>query len=291
MKATQFEYHSPATIDETVALLAELGDAKVIAGGQSFVPLLALRLASFEHLVDLRKVEGIRGVEDRGDEVWIGAATTQAVVERSATVAAKVPLLSRAIPLIGHFQIRNRGTIGGSLAHADPASELPAVAVALDATFEAASTARTTRHTCCPVLRRHVHDCTRRGRTAHRYSVPRLVGPLRIRRGRGGPPSRRLRHRRSLHRRLTQLADDTINRCAIGLFGLGSTPIRAHAAEASVIGMIAGEVDATALGRLVVSHLTNIPTDLNGSATYRARIGATVVSRATTRALQEAQHG
>jgi aerobic carbon-monoxide dehydrogenase medium subunit len=125
VKATAFDYHAPTTIDETVALLAELDDAKLIAGGQSLVPLMALRLATFEHIIDLRKVEGVRGIEERDGEVWIGAATTQAAVEHDPTVAEKIPMLAEAIPLIGHFQIRNRGTIGGSLVHADPAAELP----------------------------------------------------------------------------------------------------------------------------------------------------------------------
>ena len=134
MKPAPFDYHAPGTVEEAVALLAELGDsAKVIAGGQSLVPMLALRLAMFDHLVDLRRVDGLRSIERRNGSLFIGAGTTQATIERSTEVADAVPLLARVTPLIGHFQIRNRGTIGGSLAHADPAAEYPAVALALDA--------------------------------------------------------------------------------------------------------------------------------------------------------------
>jgi carbon-monoxide dehydrogenase medium subunit len=140
VKPAPFEYHAPGSAKEAVDLLAELGDeAKVIAGGQSLVPVLAMRLAAFGHLIDIRRITALAGIEERGDSVWIGAGTTEAEIGRSEVIARRVPLLSRATPLIGHFQIRNRGTIGGSLAHADAAAEYPAVALALDATVEALS--------------------------------------------------------------------------------------------------------------------------------------------------------
>ena len=134
MKPAPFEYHAPVTAADAVALLSELGDsAKPLAGGQSLVPMLALRLAVFDHLVDLGRIGELRGIVRRNGSLRIGAGTTQAAAERSPDVAAAVPLLARALPLVGHFQIRNRGTVGGSIAHADPASELPAVVLALDA--------------------------------------------------------------------------------------------------------------------------------------------------------------
>src|SRR3954462_13175515 len=98
--------------------------------------MLAMRLAVFEHLVDIGRVDELRGIERRDGELWIGAGTTEATVGSSAEVAATGPLLARATPLIGHFQIRNRGTLGGCIAHADPAAEYPAVALALDATMD-----------------------------------------------------------------------------------------------------------------------------------------------------------
>ena len=140
MKPAPFEYHVPGTATEAVTLLAELGDeAKVLAGGQSLIPMLALRLAVFDHLVDIGRVAELKGIERRNGALWIGAGTTDAAVERSSEVAAAVPLLAHATPLIGHFQIRNRGTLGGSIAHADPAAEYPAVALALDATMHVVS--------------------------------------------------------------------------------------------------------------------------------------------------------
>ena len=124
MKPSSFEYHAPADLAEALAVLSEFGeDAKAIAGGQSLVPLLALRLAAPQHLVDLRRLTELRGIEQLADGLRIGGGTTQATIERSAVVSQAVPLLARATPLIGHFQIRNRGTVGGSLAHADAAAE------------------------------------------------------------------------------------------------------------------------------------------------------------------------
>src|SRR3984957_4500432 len=140
MKPAQFDYHAPETLIEATSILAEFGeDAKVLAGGQSLIPMLALRLAVFDHLVDIGRIGELQGIERREGSLWVGAATTEAVVGANADVAAAAPLLTRATPLIGHFQIRNRGTLGGSIAHADPAAEYPAVALALDASMEAVS--------------------------------------------------------------------------------------------------------------------------------------------------------
>src|SRR5262245_28638364 len=134
MKAPPFDYHAPDELDGALALLAEHGDeAKVLAGGQSLVPILALRLAHPSVIVDIGRIRSLRGIETNG-YLRIGAGITQRAAERDGAIAAW-PLLARALPLIGHPQIRNRGTIGGSVAHADPAAELPAVMLALDASM------------------------------------------------------------------------------------------------------------------------------------------------------------
>jgi carbon-monoxide dehydrogenase medium subunit len=116
-------------------------DAKPLAGGQSLVPMMAFRLAAFAHLVDLNRIASLTGVSADGEDLVIGAGTRQHVLERDQQVGKLAPLVSEATALIGHFQIRNRGTIGGSLAHADPAAEYPAVALATDATLEVANSA------------------------------------------------------------------------------------------------------------------------------------------------------
>ena len=136
MKPAGFEYHDPATLTEVIALLTDLGeDARVLAGGQSLVPLMNFRLARPAHLVDLNRVSELDFLSVKGGELRIGAMTRQRGLERSAEVAAGWPLLCEATGLIGHVQIRNRGTVGGSLAHAFPSAELPVAMVTLDAVF------------------------------------------------------------------------------------------------------------------------------------------------------------
>ena len=140
MKPAAFEYHRPKSIDGALRLLHQLGDeAKVIAGGQSLVPLMNLRLATPAHLIDLRYLDALRGVSVGPGELVVGAMTTYAEVEDDPLIEPSVPLLSKAVPRVGHRSIRHRGTIGGSLAHADPAAEVPAVALALEARINTAS--------------------------------------------------------------------------------------------------------------------------------------------------------
>jgi aerobic carbon-monoxide dehydrogenase medium subunit len=140
VKPVDFHLHQPATVDAAVALLARYGDdAKVLAGGQSLVPLLNFRLARPEHVVDIGRVPRLAGLRRTPAGLEVGAMVRQARAERSPEVAADCPLLAAALPHVAHPPIRARGTVGGSLAHADPAAELPSVAVALDATFAAVS--------------------------------------------------------------------------------------------------------------------------------------------------------
>jgi CO/xanthine dehydrogenase FAD-binding subunit len=134
MKPPPFEYEAPRTADEAVALLAQHGDrAKVLAGGQSLVPLLNFRLAQPEVLVDVNRVAELAYVRPVDTGLAIGALTRQHALERSSAIRGQLPIVAEACHLIGHLPIRHRGTVGGSLAHADPASELPAVMVALEA--------------------------------------------------------------------------------------------------------------------------------------------------------------
>jgi carbon-monoxide dehydrogenase medium subunit len=134
VKPPPFEYHAPESLPDALELLGQLGDeAKVLAGGQSLMPLLSLRLARPAHLVDINALRELANVNTWDGGLSLGALVRQRSAERSDLVRQRSPLLAEALPMIGHPQIRNRGTIGGSLAHADPASELPAVAMALDA--------------------------------------------------------------------------------------------------------------------------------------------------------------
>jgi len=133
VKPAPFEYHCPRTVDEGAALLARYGDdAKILAGGQSLVPLMNMRLARPANIIDINRLESLAYLRDDGRALRIGALTRQRAAERDPLVAKRCPLLRDALRLVGHVQIRNRGTIGGSIAHADPAAELTAILVALD---------------------------------------------------------------------------------------------------------------------------------------------------------------
>ena len=291
MKPAPFEYHAPGTAAEAVALLAEHGDeAKVLAGGQSLVPMLALRLAGFGHLVDVGRIDGLKGIEPRDGVLWIGAGTTEAAIEASAEVASAVPMLSEATPFIGHFQIRSRGTLGGSIAHADPAGEYPAVALALDASMEVVSPtgART-------IAARDFFD----GLWSTSMEPDELLVGVAfpIWGGRSGFAVAELARRHGDFAIAGAAVgvelgdDDRVRRCAIGLIGLGSTPERAVAAETEVTGRPIADVDAEAIGRLAVAGLDSVPTDLHGSAAYRERVGAAMVSRAWSTAVGRAGRG
>jgi carbon-monoxide dehydrogenase medium subunit len=136
VKPPPFDYHAPATVAETVGLLATLDNARLLAGGQSLMPMLAMRFAFPDHLIDLNRVAGLSGITLDGDKVRIGAMTRQRDLLDDPMVQQRLPLMAEALTQVGHRQTRNRGTIGGSLCHLDPAAELVAVAAALDATIE-----------------------------------------------------------------------------------------------------------------------------------------------------------
>ncbi len=288
MKPAPFEYHRPTSVAEATQLLADLGDgAKLLAGGQSLVPMLSLRLAVFDHLVDISRVDELSGIERRNGDLWIGAGTTEAAVETDATVATAVPLLARATPLIGHVQIRNRGTVGGSIAHADPAAEYPAVALALDAELEAES----------PRGRRVIPASdffTGFWSTALEPDEVLVGTRWPVWSGRCGFAVREIARRHGDFAiagaavGLELDADDRIRRAAIALFGMGATPVRATGAEAAVAGVALSEVSAEATGREAVADLDEVPSDLHGSAAYRVRVGAAMVARAWVEAGAEA---
>lgn len=290
MKPAPFTYHAPSSVEEAVALLADLGEeAKPIAGGQSLIPMLALRLAVFEHLVDLRRLDELRGVQRQDGSVRIGAATTQAALERSTEVAESLPLLARATPLIGHFQIRNRGTIGGSLAHADAAAEYPAVALALDAGFEALS----------PRGRRTIPAATFfTGLWSTDLAADEVLTGVTfpVWRGRRGFAIEEFARRHgdfAIAGAAVAVELDTdarITRCGISLFGLGPTPERATGAETALIGSPATDIQPGELAHTVVSALESVPSDLHGPAEYRKQVAAAMVARAWQHAVQEANN-
>jgi carbon-monoxide dehydrogenase medium subunit len=290
LKPSAFEYHAPRSIDDVVALLAELGDdAKVLAGGQSLIPMLSLRLAYFAHLVDVGRIPELKGVRREADAVVIGAATVDSAVEHNGDIAAAVPLLARATPLIGHFQIRNRGTVGGSIAHADPAAEYPAVAVALDAEMEATSPRGT---------RRIPAGAFFTGFWSTDLEPDELLVGVRfpVWTGRCGFAVHEFARRHGDFAIAGAVVavqldgDDRLAHCAISLLGLGPTPLRAAAAEEEACGQKA-DLAADELGQLAMSGLAEVPSDVHGPARYRTRVGAAMVERAWVDAIGEATGG
>lgn len=287
MKPSAFEYHAPETIDEAVALLSQLGDgAKVLAGGQSLVPMISLRLAYFDHLVDVGGVSALRGLRREPGAVVVGATTVDSALERDADLATQVPLLARVTPLIGHFQIRNRGTVGGSIAHADPAAEYPAVALALDAEMEVASVRGRRRMPAKAFFDSFWTTAMEPDELLVEVSFPQWTG-------RCGFAVREFARRFgdfAIAGAVVAVqvdADDRVSRCAIGLLGLGPTPLRASAAETAALGQGA-DLDADELGALAVADLSDVPSDVHGAAAYRSRVGAAMVSRAWREAISEA---
>jgi carbon-monoxide dehydrogenase medium subunit len=287
VKPAPFEYHAPGTPAEAVGLLAELGDgAKLLAGGQSLVPILALRLTTLDHLVDVGRIDELRGIGRVDGTVRIAAGTTQRAIERSTLVAGDVPLLARATPLIGHFQIRNRGTIGGSLAHADPAGEYPAVAVALDATVTLLGPGGERTLPATELFEGVWTTAIADDELLTSVDFPVWEGPC-------GFAVEELAQRHgdfALAGACVAVGLDAggaVERCAIGVFGLGPTPLRATAAERAAV----GGATAAEVGRLATLDLDDVPADVHASADYRRHIGAVLVERAVERALEEARDG
>jgi carbon-monoxide dehydrogenase medium subunit len=291
MKPSEFEYHAPTSTEAAVALLGELGDgAKVLAGGQSLIPMLSLRLAAFDHLVDVGRIHDLAGIVTTPDAVTIGAGTTEAAIEASAEVAAAVPLLAHATPLIGHFQIRNRGTIGGCLAHADPAAEYPAVALALDAEIEVMSSLRGRRWI------RAADFFTGFWGTAMEPDELLVSVRFPVWTGRCGFAVREFARRHGdfavagVAVAVGLDADDRVERCSIALIGMGSTPVRASGAEAALVGRTT-PLAAEEVGAMAVADLDDVPSDQHGPADYRRHVGAAMVARAWMDAMTGATNG
>lgn len=285
MKPSPFHYHAPTTVDEAVGLLDEFGDdAKLLAGGQSLVPMLSLRLAAFGHLIDLNRVARLDTIEDGDTEVRVGALTRQAVAERDPILAARVPLVPLALPHVGHLQTRTRGTIGGSVAHADPVAELPAVVRCLDAIAEVVGPKGTRRIEAAELFESTWETAIGDHEVLTALRFPTWAGAS----GFGIDEVARRHGDFALCGAVCGVTVDgeRVVRAAIALFGVASTPVRAPAAEAA---LIAGgtTADLAAIGAEAASPLD--PTDdLHAPGSYRKKVAAVAVERAVRRALDRA---
>jgi aerobic carbon-monoxide dehydrogenase medium subunit len=285
MKAALFDLHQPGTLDDALDLLAEHGDgAKALAGGQSLVPMLALRLARFENLIDLNEIDDLTGIDRVDGELRLGAMTRHRSVERDPTVGALVPLLARATKRVGHWQIRNRGTLGGSVAHADPAAEQPAVCLALDAIMEVGSRRGRRQIAATDFFQ---------GTWATALDADELLLALRFPVwerpcGFGIEELARRNGDFALAGVVCGVGLDgersRVEKAAISLFGVGTTPVRAFEAEAALLAGAPSEDVARACTAAI-----DPSDDLHASGAYRRRVAGVLVKRAITSALEEAR--
>jgi carbon-monoxide dehydrogenase medium subunit len=286
VKPPPFGYHRPETVAEAVGALAELGDdAKVLAGGQSLVPMLNLRLARFDHLVDIGRVRELTNVERRDGDLVVGAGVRDRVLELDPAVAEAVPLLRLVTPYVGHFQIRNRGTVGGSLAHADPAAEYPAVALTLGATIELTSAGGT---------RTVPADEFFTGFWSTSAEADELLTSMAFpvwddRTGFGVAEFARRHGDFAIAGAVAAIEIDdggAITRAALTSFGVGPTPL-ASAAAAGLRGTAVADVDAAELAERTVAELDDVTDDPQVPAAYRRRVAAAVVADAWRNAVAD----
>jgi carbon-monoxide dehydrogenase medium subunit len=287
MKLPPVEYEAPTTVAEAIDLLAEHGDeASVLAGGQSLIPLLALRLARPAVLIDINGVAGLYGVSATDGQVAIGATTREYVAEESGIVAGTLPLLAAALPLIGHEAIRSRGTIGGSLAHADPAAELPAVARALDAEFVVRGPSGERVIPAAQWFEGYLTTARRGDELLVEVRFP-AAGPD------TGASFEEVARRHGdfaivgLAASLV-LSGGVIGEARLAFAGVSDVPVRATAAE----DLLAGERPSAELFDEAARRATedlDPPADLHGSSDYRKTVAAAVVRRGLRAAADNAR--
>jgi 6-hydroxypseudooxynicotine dehydrogenase subunit alpha len=285
VKPAAFEYDDPTTVEETLDLLDRYGDdCKILAGGQSLVPMMNFRLAKPSRLIDINRVDSLSQIGRDGDSLTIGALTRHATVEHSPDVAKISPLLTQAIQWVGHSQIRNRGTVGGSIAHADPAAELPAAFAALDARFRLQS-----RQGGRVLGWQDFFISTFTTALAPDELLVGVEVPIQ-------PPATgtafvefaRRHGDFALGGAAVTLALDHAGLCthiSIALLAAGSTPVRCGAAEQLLQGSAPTESAIADTAGLAVEGL-HPTSDLHGSSEYRLGLLSVMVERALTQAVQ-----
>jgi carbon-monoxide dehydrogenase medium subunit len=287
MKAAPFEYSRPADVDEACALLAADEDARIIAGGQTLVPMMAMRLARPARLIDIARIAALSYIREQDGHLAIGAATRHCTVERDATVAAKLPLLAAAIPWIGHTATRARGTVGGSLANGDPAAELALIAVTLDATLSYRKAGQDGELAASEFFL---------GPTVSALPAAACLTGVRFpiwTDGKIGVGFQEINARRSdfaFVLTATQLAldaDGICRRAAIGIGAIADAPFRLREIEQTLIGTRPEPAKMrTAIERALAG--IDINADLHASAAYRRRVAATLALRAIADACDSA---
>ncbi|MGE0036493.1 MAG: xanthine dehydrogenase family protein subunit M [Xanthobacteraceae bacterium] len=278
MKMPPFEYACPGTVAEAVQLLASNGDAKALAGGQSLVPMLAFRLAQPSLLVDLRKLTELRQIKISDAGVSLGAMVRWRDIEDDARLATAQPLLKAAISHVAHYQIRNRGTVGGSIAHADPAAEMPGIAVTCDAEILAVGSAGSRIIKAGEFFQ---------GPLTTALTADEIIVEIRLP---AWPAGRRWGFQEFARRRgdfalaaaavfYDQDADGRARNAHIGVIGVADRPLRLAAAEAELNGRAVDEA-AIAKAEAAASASVDPDDDIHASGAYRKSLVGTMVERA-----------
>jgi aerobic carbon-monoxide dehydrogenase medium subunit len=274
----QFEYVAPRSVEEALQALAEHSEAgddvKIIAGGQSLLPVLRMRLNAPEWVIDLGRIDSLRGIRDDGDHLVIGAMTTHHDVGQDPLVHEHALLISKAITHLADAQVRHRGTFGGALAHADPAGDLGAPALALEATFVVQGPGGTRSVPASDFFVDLFETAISDDEILVEVRVPKRTGW-----GASYEKFVRIAHQWPIVAvgATVRTDGDTIAEARIGLTNMGSTPLRATAVEEALVGQPATP-DAVAAAAAAAAEGTNPPSDLNGDADYRRHL-ATVLTR------------
>jgi carbon-monoxide dehydrogenase medium subunit len=282
-----FEYHVPQTLDEAVALLARLGEgAKILAGGQSLLPAMRFRLASPEVLVDINRLRDLSYVEERGDHLAIGALTREHQLEESPVVARSYPLLLDTARVVADPLVRNRATVGGNLAHADPANDHPATMLAYDATIVARGPAGTRT---IPIDHFFV------GLFENSLQPGEVLTEIRIPKPAPGSGGAYLKLERKVGDYAVaavavqlHLAGGVVGGVRVGLTNVGPVPRRAQTAEAALAGKAATDDIVEAAGRAAAAEC-DPSADLRGDIDYKRDMVRVLTKRAVRRAIERAQ--
>ncbi|MBW2274342.1 MAG: xanthine dehydrogenase family protein subunit M [Deltaproteobacteria bacterium] len=292
MKPAPFDYIAPSALSEAISLLAKSdGEAKILAGGQSLVPLLSMRFARPELLIDLAKIDGLKYIRENGGRFEIGAMTSKREVELSAAVRSRQPVLHAATTKIGHPQIRNRGTMGGSMAQADPAAEYPAMAVALDAELVAQGPSGSRSIAASDFFITYLTTALAEDEILTEVRVPVLAA------GTGWSVQEVARRHGDFAivgavvlLRLERGPDGS--RCAdtrIVLFGAGDKPLRAVEAEALVNGQAPDAELFERAGEKVGEEIDEPMADTHATAEYRRDLARVLTRRGLAEALERAE--
>ncbi len=285
MKPPPFDYHDPRSLDDALGLLAEKENVKLLAGGQSMMPMLNMRFVQPDNIIDLNRIADLSSINENGGRIRIGAMTRQCMLERSQVIRDRCPIMIEALRHVGHIQTRNRGTIGGSLCHLDPSAELPTVAQGLDATIHVQSKrgARTVAMADFPAF----------------YMTPaieldEIVTAIEFEPWPDGHGFAFLEFARrhgdfaivGIAALVALAGDGSIRRASVTLGGVGPGPLRCTAAEAIVTGSDGN--DAALREAAETCRDIDAMEDVHVSATYRRQLAATLTRRALRMAYDRA---